>query len=121
MFHGTYTLTATQEASAILLVKFLRGVLWRGESMAIGEVLPMARLIQDGPFEIESDRFMYDLESNELLTVTKVAAPDPWKALFARMEECHNLLERGAAGDAEAAMEYCRRELAGEVPHGPIG
>ena len=45
----------------------------------------------------------------------------PYQATFDNWEEQRKLLALAAAGDAEAAFEYCRRESAGENNHGCIG
>ncbi len=120
-FEGTYTLTATNEATAVSLVKFVRSVLWRGDTMLLNDALVVARSIQAGSYTMDAALFNCDLESNDLVHVEKHVVENPWTAHFNYAHECFELMERGAAGDAEAAIAYCKRELEGKVPHGPMG
>lgn len=45
--------------------------------------------------------------------------PDEYAEQARRWKEVHELIEKGAVGDAEAAIEYCRRLKAGEITYGP--
>ena len=48
--------------------------------------------------------------------------PDNEYQVFAKKRQAlYNLLKAGGAGDAEAAIAYCKAELAGEVSHGVMG
>ena len=44
---------------------------------------------------------------------------DPYAAEKKRWLEVHELLERACAGDAEAAIDYCRQVKAGTISAGP--
>jgi hypothetical protein len=44
--------------------------------------------------------------------------PNQYEALFRQWDEHAALLDRAVAGDAEAAIEYCKLEKAGKVYHG---
>lgn len=121
MFEGTYTITSKPEASAIELVKYLRTIMWRGDVMTTGDILQVARSLQQTSLTVETGMVRCDLETNELVTVVATARENPYTAAYRRMAEGYELLKRGAAGDVEAALLYCKMELAGEIIHGPIG
>lgn len=45
----------------------------------------------------------------------------PYEAHFKQQSEYFALRDRGAAGDAEAAIAYCKLEAAGKVSHAAMG
>jgi hypothetical protein len=47
--------------------------------------------------------------------------PNPYQEQAARWKMQRELLEKGAAGDAEAAIRYCQMELNHEISHGAMG
>jgi hypothetical protein len=47
--------------------------------------------------------------------------PNPYLEQAAKWKMQRELLEKGAAGDTEAAIKYCQMELAGEISHGAMG
>lgn len=46
---------------------------------------------------------------------------DPYQKWFADAKFYRELLQKGASGDVESAIAYCKAELAGEIGHGCIG
>ena len=47
--------------------------------------------------------------------------PNPYLEQAAKWKMQRELLEAGAAGDVEAAIKYCKMELAGEINHSAMG
>ncbi len=117
MFHGLYTIKATENAKALDLVKFFRQALWRGNTLTTPEVLWLARELQYGGEKCwHSSEFKCELQSNDVITiVSKTTAYNGEDATRNEILEQRALLESGAAGDADAAITYCRMMLAGEI------
>lgn len=57
----------------------------------------------------------------DFIDATFVLPEDPYSVYFAAQKRYHDLLKAGASGDTDAAIAYCRAELAGEVGHGAMG
>lgn len=47
--------------------------------------------------------------------------PNPYLEQVEKWKVQRELLQRGAAGNVEAAIKYCQIELAGEINHGAMG
>ena len=54
---------------------------------------------------------------DELCTITEIVFVDPYATERKRQAEYFALRDRGAAGDAEAAIEYCKLEVQGLPNH----
>ena len=65
----------------------------------------------------------YIKEVNPFCNVTIVDVPEDnqYTRHFATQKGYYDLMCKGAAGDAEAAIAYCKLELSGDVSHGAMG
>lgn len=73
----------------------------------------------------EPDRFDFKLQDilecpYFLIDLKKEKEHNPYLKVYQKMQDDYELLKMAAAGDAEAAIEYCKKELAGEIMHGPF-
>lgn len=62
------------------------------------------------------DRKAYEL--SPYFNVEFVKIEDPWAERIALQESYWELCRKGAAGDAEAAMAFCKLEMENKVNHG---
>lgn len=76
----------------------------------------------------ELELFLDDKEiavGNQVCVITKVENEDPYMKSFianqAKQAEYSDLRDRGAAGDTEAAIAYCKLEVQGLVNHSAMG
>jgi hypothetical protein len=115
-----YTLT-DKDVSTIALAKWINMKTW-GLAFSLSEALVIARSLKNGgSWEIDSTEVTPPNEKDPCLGVIQPEPEDDnaafWKTIQLEIAHCENLLGRGAAGDIEAAIEYCKLELAGKVPH----
>ena len=59
-------------------------------------------------------------KSAKILSYDITWPPNPYRAQAEEWRVQHELLKKGAAGDAEAAIAYCLLELNNEINHGPM-
>jgi hypothetical protein len=98
--------------------------LGRSAEWSIREYLYMARCLLRGE---GWEPPMHCLDFQELSTLRKhgpfnfafTPRVDPYAEEKKRWLEVHDLLERACAGDAEAAIDYCRQVKAGTISAGP--
>lgn len=69
---------------------------------------------------------LYDLNrktniEGDICDINVVLGDSDFEIFYKKQQEYFKLLELGAAGDAEAAIAYCKAELAHLIAHGPIG
>lgn len=90
----------------------------------LSEAMYIARCMIRGegwepPYEIVA----YQLERMEgqPWSYTITTPPNPYVEQIQIWKEQRELLEKAAAGDAEAAIAYCKLELSGGINHGCMG
>jgi hypothetical protein len=82
-------------------------------------VLDITRSLQAGKPWCPGVGIVEDPEDGGMFCSVEIEGDvDPYKEMFSKWDEHQALLERGAAGDAEAAIAYCKLELNHEVSHG---
>lgn len=114
----SYTITATPGTNRVLLAHWLHKV----------EQYESARMaIQAADDLLGGNDYQVDIRDDiaaaapEFVQLVPVAYVNPYVAHFKQQEEYSALCERGAAGDVEAAITYCKLELEGKVSHGAFG
>ena len=107
--------------SRVLIASAIRHVC---KSISMSDSLMIATNIKMGHYRFNTPLF-WDFKFaaiNGLLPVwllVKFDEPVNEYQVFAKEREAlYNLLKAGGAGDAEAAIAYCKAELAGEISHG---
>jgi hypothetical protein len=86
------------------------------------EALVIAREFRDkGTWNVEDTFILRPTFEQGPWTCVVEKHGDPWEEHFRLAAEHHELLKRGAAGDVEAAIAYCKLELGNKVSHGAIG
>ena len=94
------------------------------DQYTLSEAMQIARyMINGGGWEPPYWIVAYQLErlKNQPWTYTITTPPNPYTEQIRIWEEQHALLKKAAAGDAEAAIAYCKMELNGEINHGAMG
>lgn len=115
-----YTVTSNPMSTRTGLAKWVRSL--RGMSITS---VPQALMVADDL--LNGCRFELYLSAEEkaagdaLCTITEIVVENPWKAHFDEQARYHELCTRGAAGDVEAAIAFCKLEVEGKVSHGAIG
>lgn len=59
--------------------------------------------------------------AGDICSFEEILWENPWVKHMKEQEEYFALCKRGAAGDVEAAIAYCKLEVAGTVKHGGMG
>lgn len=116
--------------SSLELIKFMKENVYTSRELPAVELYELCKQIKSpngcSPFwEHLSSEFRKSLKNgtftSNIVKVTVTEEKDSYDTLNDTWETQRTLLERANNGDAEAAFEYCRRELAGINVHGPIG
>lgn len=58
---------------------------------------------------------------NALCTIEEIVDENPYVEHYREQEEYHALMLKGAAGDADAAIAYCKLEAEYKVSHAAMG
>ena len=129
IYHARFTVKNPESVDIKELVKFLQENWWNAKTLSLKDLLYISRCLQRGEswepeFNTLSDDIIDDIKSNtfksDILFVQVTTEPEYHDTLVERQKKAFDLLERGAAGDAEAAIEYCRMEKAGEISRAPF-
>lgn len=59
--------------------------------------------------------------AGDICAFEEIVWVNPYEAHFKQQNEYFALRDRGAAGDVEAAIAYCKLEAAGKVSHAAMG
>jgi len=115
----SHKITAKVDANRMSLAKWARSLRCRPINS-----LPLALafaddLLRGGQFELyltAAEKAAGEAWCN----IEKVVYVDPYAADRAEQARYYELRDKGAAGDAEAAIAYCKLELEGKVSHGAM-
>lgn len=115
-----YTITASTNLR-LKLAKWLLSLYISPTNKSVPQALKIADdLISGGQIEViinDSEKAL----GEDVCTFTEVRKEDPYVEHFRIQSEYAKLCELGAAGDAEAAIAYCKLEMQGLVSHGAYG
>src|SRR4051812_281030 len=108
-------ITVKENVSAVALAKWIRSV----TSYALRDALCLAqRMINGETWHVESINSR--VVDNPYANIEIIWCPSSEELYFEEMrvefKRQRGLLERGAAGDVDAAIEYCKLELEGKIP-----
>lgn len=118
-----YRISKSTEFDKIKFTKWLRSVGWfNTQGNNIQEALAIAGRISNGE-SIDID-WLFDKElvsGGMVCEIVEIKMKEhPCVAEHKRQVEYHALLVRGAAGDANAAIEYCKLLYSGVARHGTM-
>jgi hypothetical protein len=116
--NSTITFTLRDKINNVDLARWIRKVYSGLTSQQC--LIILRRLRRGGTWEIACGS-CYDYENGPCDFVVNCAEIDYWDDVVKKWDFHSDLLKRGADGDAQAAIEYCKLELAGEISHGAIG
>lgn len=101
------------------LVLWLKTVL---RPIPLKELMCMADKLLANAVLSPSIDILNKLESlSDVCDIVVTFPPNPYQEYAKLRESQYQLMLKGAAGDAEAAIAYCKMEAAGEVGHGAMG
>lgn len=113
-------ITAKENISAVAIAKWIRSQ----TSYALRDALSLAdRMVKGETWHVEDIKATKS--DNPYVNIEVIWCPsgDELRYEERRKERQRQnaLLEKGASGDAAAAIEYCKLEQDGKIPHGPCG
>ena len=108
----SYELMATSERLDATIA--IRNLLHCGNQEALNKLRELGK---GGSIVLTDHVLPYRFNGASVLKITLERAERVKSERELRMEHLSMQLIKGAAGDAEAAIEYCRAELAGEISH----
>ena len=113
-----FIVTAKPAASHVSIARWLISV--KPNLYIAGALKDADALLAGKPCELFVNDALVD-SGNEILNLVKKVYEDPYTAFFKEQQDYYQLCVRGAAGDAEAAIAYCKLEVEGKISHGPMG
>jgi hypothetical protein len=123
MFMKEYKVNAGPLANRMSLAKWLLTLpsFDGSSSRSVPKALDMADHLLGGG---ELIRHLSEEEKDaagDICTFEEILWENPYVKYMKEQEEYFTLCKRGAAGDAEAAIAYCKLEVTGIVKHGGMG
>lgn len=117
----SYTIKAKPQSNRVALAQWVRRLRVCNGHMTLPRALQTADDMLQGqtfewylfPDEIDLGKFLCD--------IVEVPYENPYQTHFDEQKEYAKLLEKGAAGDTDAAIAYCKLEMEGKVSHGAFG
>lgn len=89
--------------------------------ISVVEALKASDSILDGhSLEIEQSRLNISEPLLDFISIDSIPEEDLEKKWYAEVMRHRELLERGANGDVESALEYCRLNYSGKIFRGPF-
>ena len=115
-----YKITISKNTSRTALAKWLYSL-----RVIENKSIPLALSIADDIFAgHDFTAFLFGEEKiagDAICTLTEIIEVNPYAEHFREQSEYYALRDRGAAGDVEAAIAYCKLEVQGLVSHGAMG
>lgn len=122
--HYTITIQSTEDIGRVQLTKWLTTLRITGRSLP-NTLMQADELLAGGSLvaylcekEVAAAKF---LKGVVLTPVTYEHLNNTYQAHLAKQEEYAALRDKGAAGDAESAIAYCKLEMEGKISHGANG
>jgi hypothetical protein len=116
----THKITAKVGANRVMLAKWLINVRSLSAPNANRALLIADELIDGRTYELYLSA-EEKAAGEAWCNIEKVVYDNPYAAHFKEQNGYYELRDKGAAGDAEAAIAYCKLELEGLVSHGAMG
>ncbi len=115
-----YTLRFKVDQTTVELANWVRSKM--GDQLTLRDCLMVARALKNGEDWEPEFHLLQDPEAVGPCEFDITPDPDDsWAIRAKEQSKLWELCERGAAGDAEAAIAWCKAELEGKVSHGAIG
>ena len=123
MLMNEYKVNAGPLANRVGLAKWLLSI--QSFAGSSSRSVPLALTMADhllGGGEIIRHLSIEDKDAaGDICTFEEILWENPYVKHMKEQEEYFALCKRGAAGDAEAAIAYCKLEVTGIVKHGGMG
>lgn len=116
-----YKITVSKDFDRLKFAKWALKLKYFSHAMSVPIALKMADDLMRG---CEFEEYLSNEEKiagDAVCTITEIVYVDPYTEHFKVQSEYFALRDRGAAGDAEAAIAYCKLEVQGLVSHGAMG
>lgn len=117
------TIKLKHSVDRLVLLRWIRNAhtQWR-RVIALSKCMELANSLIAGTEWVPDERLIgtiYHFRENipDFIDANFVIPVDPDIEYRQNVARLYSLLEKGAAGDTEAAIAYCKAELAGEVNH----
>lgn len=121
MLMNEYKVTAGPLANRVGLAKWLLSLPSFDGSRSVPKALDMADHLLSGGEFIRHLSVEEKDAAGDICTFEEILWENPYVKHMKEQEEYFALCKRGAAGDAEAAIAYCKLEVTGTVKHGGMG
>lgn len=115
-----FTISRAETFDRIKFTKWLRSTAWfTNQEKTVKEALQLADKISNGEELVIwlADNHEWSTGS-QVCKLTEIELEDPFVEQRKRQAELISLRDRGAAGDAAAAIAYCKSFVIGLPPHG---
>ena len=116
-----YKVTAGQLASRMSVAKWLLSLGSFASSRSVPKAMNMAdNLLGGGEFKMHLSSEEKDA-AGDICSFEEILWVNPYVEHFKQQREYFDLRDRGAAGDVESAIAYCKLEVEGKVSHAAMG